>query len=479
MNSVDPDLRVRLESHLPESLPVGRATSVFLFGHCFHRDLPIDGLELLIDGVVIKPDAAGMPRRDLAEWLEQTGEDHEGRAYRSGFWAAVPLPAHASVGCVELAARVVVGGVVETVALGSVPVVADGVPAAAARGATIAICIASYEPDPELFRVQIDSLRAQADPDWVCVISDGGSSAETLERMWATIGDDPRFLLHAAGRRLAPFENFERALALAPSDARLIASCDQDDHWYPEKLSVLRSAIGDAEMVFSDSRLVSADWRVLRESLWQNRRRNHTNMASLLVANSVPGAAMLMRREVVSTALPFPPAPGVPYHDHWLALVALAMGRIAYVDEPLYDYVQHEGAVMGALMGGGGKRRRARGWRSAYYGGYVPRVVFAQTLLARCGATLGRRKKLALRMFVLAQRDAVAFAWLALRPLRRLVGRDETLSGEAGLSAGVVWRWLLPRVVAGGGGRRRAPDASFPDPPEFEQRRLRRWRSVG
>ena len=54
-----------------------------------------------------------------------------------------------------------------------------------------------------------------------------------------------------------------------------------------------------------------------------------------------------MRREVVERALPFPEVPGEQYHDHWLGLVAMTLGDVAYVDRPLYDYVQHGGAALG------------------------------------------------------------------------------------------------------------------------------------
>ena len=56
---------------------------------------------------------------------------------------------------------------------------------------------------------------------------------------------------------------------------------------------------------------------------------------------------MLMRREVADLAVPFPDTPGMDFHDHWIALTALALGDIAYVDRPLYDYVQHDAAVFG------------------------------------------------------------------------------------------------------------------------------------
>jgi hypothetical protein len=108
------------------------------------------------------------------------------------------------------------------------------------------------------------------------------------------------------------------------------------------------------------------------------------------------------------------------------------------------------------------------------------RQVQAQTLLARCRYDLEPRKRRALALLVDAERSPVAFAWLALRPLRRLIGRDETLGGEFPLMQGIVWR----RLVALAAGRRERPgrlpyDASFPDPPVFEQRRLRRWRVGG
>ena len=78
---------------------------------------------------------------------------------------------------------------------------------------------------------------------------------------------------------------------------------------------MLRAALGGAMLVYSDQRLVDADGRVLRDTLWEGRRNNHTDLASLLVANTITGAAMLFRREVAELALPFPDAPGVQFHD--------------------------------------------------------------------------------------------------------------------------------------------------------------------
>jgi hypothetical protein len=500
-------LRVRIENPLPRSLPVGSATAIFCFGHCFHRHEAVTGLELVVGGVRHRPAATGMPRRDLLQWLHGPhggGEDPEARSYRSGFWAVIPLPEQPRPGSLAVQAAVRLGDGAELVTeLGEIeiefeieaadPEQTDRRPVPAD---TIAICMTTFEPEISLFAVQVGSLRAQSDDRWRCVISDGGSRPESLTAIREVLGDDPRFELSASPRRLDPYRNFERALRRAPAGAELIALCDQDDRWYPEKLAALRAGLGSASMVYSDQRLVTDDGRVLRDSLWKGRRNDRSNLASLLVANAVPGAAMLFRRELLERALPFPEAPGLVWHDHWLALAALAGGSIAYVDRPLYDYVQHVGAVSGDVAGGPrgrrpvaaartrrsrlGARGGSRGWRGAYFGGYLPRVVQAQTLLLRCADTLTPRKRRALELFLASANSPAAFAWLALRPLRALAGRGETLGGETALARGVLWRWLV--AIAAGrapGARRPAVDASFPDPPRFEQARLRRWRAGG
>jgi hypothetical protein len=470
---------------MPATMPAGVATAVFCYGHCFHARERVVSLELEVAGRRHRPTVQRMPRLDLFRWLRQTGEDPLGHSYRSGWWATVPIPAQAAAGSVRLKAVARLGtGDEVTATLAEIRVVGDqGAPVSGPPlpEALITVCMATFEPDIPLFEAQIQSLRDQTERSWVCVISDGGSGPEHLAEMRRVLDGDERFVLASSPERLSPYRNFERALMLVSPDARYVALCDQDDRWYPEKLAVLRAALGPAQLVYSDQRLVSAEGRVLRDSLWHGRRHDRANLASLLVANTAPGAAMLFRRELLVRALPFPELPGVPFHDHWLALAALAAGELAYVDRPLYDYVQHGAAVQGAVTGASDARATAggsRGWRAAYFAGYVPREVQAHALLTRCADALTPRKRRALQLMTAAESRPGAFAWLALRPLRRLRGRDETLGGEVALACGILWRWLV-EIRASGRERpgRLAWDASFPDPPRFEQRRLRRWRA--
>ncbi len=392
---------VTLESPPPRPLPPGTRTAVFLAGSGSPSD---------IGGV--------RPIRARGHW-----------------WATVPVSAGDDLGITT-------------------------VPVAPTRqegryGASrLVVCMATFEPDEALFRAQVESLRAQTVP-FTCLVSDDASSTDVVERV---IESDERFVVSRSDVRQGFYRNFERALQMVPDGVEHIALCDQDDVWRPEKLEVLRDGLGDAVLAFSDQRLTAPDGRVLAETLWRGRAVNHHDLLSMLVANAITGAACLFRRALLDTLLPFPETPGLQFHDHWLAITALASGRVAYVDRPLYDYVQHGGAVFGEVATGARTTGPPRSRRAAYFLGYCAREVAAQALLAR-GA-----EHPDLRTFVAAQRSPRALARLATAP-----DAKTTLGTERELVGGVLWKLAAERGLA--------RDVSFPDPLAFEQRALRKWRS--
>lgn len=469
------DLWLNLETELPESLPADQGSAVFLFGTCFHRHAAITGLEILVDGDAHPVTAFRMPRFDLYRSLHPglgdgrkepvpasdpvSAEDPGVRSYRSGFWATAPIPPSTSPVVVAVRAGLDDGSH-ETAEVGRIGI--DGPPepeVVGGREGRIVICMATFNPDVDLLRVQLDSLRQQTDDNWICLVSDDCSSPERFRAIEEAIAGDGRFVLSRSERRLGVYRSFERALGLIPLDASLVALCDQDDRWYPEKLATLRAGLGDAKLIYSDQRLVDEAGEVLADTYWSTRGNNHTNLESLLIANTITGAASLMSREVVGHALPFPEVPGEQYHDHWLGLVAMTLGEVAYVDRPLYDYVQHRGATLGHAAANAGIGRRRMPLREAVDLGHIRRMlaegpgayfhayerlqVLAATLLQRCATVVPGRKRRALTRFIRAERSPLALLRLRLRPLRALVGRNETLGIERLLVKGILWRHAL------------------------------------
>lgn len=215
----------------------------------------------------------------------------------------------------------------------------------------VGIVMATYNPEPELFRNQVESLREQIHRNWICVISDDASNPQWREHIQDTVRDEPRFVLLEGGMRLGFYRNFERALAALPPQCRFVALSDQDDVWKPDRLSVGLRALDDAKVdcIYSDMEIVQSDGRRLSPSFWVHRRSRYGSLAGLMLANVATGMTMLFRRDLLSASLPLPATPNLTYHDAWIALVAAARDALRYVPRPLVEYIQHGGNHTGAM----------------------------------------------------------------------------------------------------------------------------------
>jgi glycosyltransferase involved in cell wall biosynthesis len=452
---LDGELVVRLDAPLPGSVAIGAGTALFVCGTCFSPRGRPASLALAVDGAIQPLMACAMPRLDTLRSYRAAA------SYRSGFWGFARLGPRPGTErrAIALRARFEDGGE-STAQLGAIPVAEPPAPLSDAAP-EVAICMATYEPPLDLFRRQIESIRAQTHRDWLCVISDDGSSPDRLAAIERELAGDGRFLLSRSPRRLGFYRNFERALSLAPAGARHVTMADQDDSWHPDKLATLLAEIGGARLVYSDARIVAADGRHVADTYWGLRRNNHTDMSALLITNSVTGAASLFPRALLDDALPFPPAQFAHFHDHWIALCARATGEIRYVDRPLYDYVQHGSAFVGHAKANrmptllerfGNLRRdpreRLRMWRMHYFIDACRLIQFATMLQQRCGERMGAPQRRALERFVRADSSVAPLGRLAVNGLREIVGqRRETLGGEWMLLHAFGWRHLVDANV--------------------------------
>jgi glycosyltransferase involved in cell wall biosynthesis len=474
-------------SPVPRSLAVGGGNAMFIDGRCVHQESAIKRLEITFDGRTIPAMGWGMP----------LPERTEGDSY---WWGIVEVERIEvpRLAWIELRAELA-DGRIATGRLGSLDLLpepevpeADRIPESEAsqRGLphagerSVAICMATWEPPRELLERQVESIRQQTHDDWICLISDDASSPEAVEVIREVIGDDPRFCLSASEERRGFYRNFERALAMVPEDARFVALSDQDDRWQPEKLEELLGAIGEGiTLAYSDMRIVDEEGSVLSETYWSFRPNNYTDFASLVVANTVTGAASVFDRRLLADALPFPPPLGNAYHDHWIAQIALALGSIAYVPEPLYDYVQHGTAALGHLaannngLNSSGRLARARtitdrirghgihpGWRPFYFNIYLRTCVTSRVLAMRVGSRMPAPKRRALKRATPI--SASNLAWMVGRSARNgISGVTETLGREGAMLRGFLWRGLgeaRKRV-------RRAAPAAAPAPDAFRE----------
>jgi glycosyltransferase involved in cell wall biosynthesis len=328
----------------------------------------------------------------------------------------------------------------------------------------VAICLATHNPRPGHLEQQLHSILEQSVQDWVCIVSDDCSREDPAALIEELTGSDPRFRLSRSERRLGFYRNFERALRLVPGGAEFVALADQDDIWDEDKLAAMVGALGAAPsslLAYSDFRVADPDGQLISDTFWFQRRNRFDSMASLLVANTVTGAASIFRRRLLDLALPFPEIAGQPYHDHWLALVALANGPITYLDRPTYTHRRHAESVTVQAQRGVIRRperrrpllTRARArladirhdlgttdWQRTYQEGYVPVAELAAELERRFGDAMPAEAARDVRRLRRAERSPLAALWLLARGNRHLFGADETMARERLLFGAIVAR---------------------------------------
>ncbi len=231
------------------------------------------------------------------------------------------------------------------------------------------IILCTYNPDPEFFRAQIDSICRQTFTSWTCAVLDDASDAASLSFVAEVLSSDQRFTLDARVERAGVFHNFERGVAATPSDAEIIFYCDQDDIWHSDKIeSIIECFKVDpmATLVHSDLDLIDAAGNCIGASCFAAEQRNIDNMdcGHLLIRNAVTGCAAAFRSTIIPRLLPFPRQDGEVrfHHDQWTAIVASIMGQVVTLHRPLVSYRQHGHNIVGANMTYGTGRERASSW---------------------------------------------------------------------------------------------------------------------
>lgn len=240
---------------------------------------------------------------------------------------------------------------------------------------------------------QISSLQGQICSDWRLLVSDDGSSDATVELLHDLASNDERIVvLEDETSHRGPCGRF--LWLLEQSTADYVLFCDQDDVWGSTKVQTLLNAARRVELergsqspvlAFCDAEVVNQRLESMAASFlaFEHYDPNRVQFRQLLASNVAPGCCMLLNRALVDAlALPDDRS-DVIMHDWWAMLTAAALGTIAYVEEPLIKYRQHETNVEGAkafdVLGYLGKlddvarahlkcQRQARAFAEAYDG---------------------------------------------------------------------------------------------------------------
>jgi glycosyltransferase involved in cell wall biosynthesis len=209
----------------------------------------------------------------------------------------------------------------------------------------VSIVIATYNGE-RFIAEQLDSILAQTYTPLEIIIVDDCSTDNTAQILKNYVQNYPNILLVINEVNLGFQKNFEKGFLLAKGE--YIAPSDQDDIWSPNKIEVLMQEIGDYAIAYCNSEFIDINGEKIGQKMSDIKSFAHfDNPIMFAVGVATPGHAMLIKRQVVLDALPFPSK--IMTHDHWLGFVATFNNALKFVNQPLVLYRRHDANVFGAL----------------------------------------------------------------------------------------------------------------------------------
>lgn len=197
----------------------------------------------------------------------------------------------------------------------------------------VSVCMPVYNGG-RFLRAQLDSILLQLDASDELVISDDGSTDDSLAiiRSYA----DPRIRLLQEGKSAHPSYNLERSLRAARGNYIFLA--DQDDVWQADKLVTVLEALKYYDVVVHDAAVVDEHLNLLHSSFYA-LHGSKPGFWRNFVRNSFLGCSMAFRRALLNKALPFPRP--IPMHDQWLGMLGLLWFRVGFIPDNLLLYRRH------------------------------------------------------------------------------------------------------------------------------------------
>ncbi len=201
----------------------------------------------------------------------------------------------------------------------------------------ISVCMATYNGGRWVGE-QLSSILKQIGPDDEVVVSDDGSTDDTLAVVGSFGDQRVRVLANETGR--SPVRNFENALRAARGD--ILALSDQDDVWLDGRVALIRARLSNpstpVHLVAMDAVVSDENGAVLHPSLFE-RLGAGPGLLKNIYDNTYVGACLAFSRELLGFALPFPR--GIPMHDMWIGLLAERVGTVEFVHTPMLVYRRH------------------------------------------------------------------------------------------------------------------------------------------
>lgn len=217
---------------------------------------------------------------------------------------------------------------------------------------TVAVLMSTYNGEKYL-RGQLDSIFNQESVQVKLFVRDDGSIDNTVGILKQYAQKFPVEIV-LDGENVRPGESFMRLVytyAYAPG-IKYYAFADQDDIWFPEKLSVAIAVIEESDVDIPT--LYGANQYIYIDG--ENKGVRHkgpqrVDLISHMTKNTIAGCTFVFNKAlaqlVAGAERPDHRILKYRLHDAWMMLVAITCGRAIYDETPHMLYRIHSGNVVG------------------------------------------------------------------------------------------------------------------------------------
>ncbi|HEY9063026.1 MAG TPA: glycosyltransferase family 2 protein [Pseudobacteroides sp.] len=220
----------------------------------------------------------------------------------------------------------------------------------------ISVAMCTYNGEKYL-KEQLESIATQTLLPNELLVCDDCSVDDTLGILERFSLNSP-FQVHIFrnDKNMGSTKNFEKCVSLCTRD--VIALCDQDDVWLPEKLEKIISVfenLPSAGVVFTDALVVDEELKPLGYNMWEST--NFTNKEKKDILNGKPINTLLKHNVATGATMAFKslyrdrffPIPANWYHDAWITFVIALYCDLRFIEEPLIKYRQHGAQQVGGI----------------------------------------------------------------------------------------------------------------------------------
>jgi len=204
---------------------------------------------------------------------------------------------------------------------------------------SISVVMTTYNGSSFLVN-QIESILSQTKrPDEIVIVDDASTdnTFDILKEYQERYPDKIKIFRNVSNLGIS--KNFEKAAQLSIGD--FIFFSDQDDIWEKEKIQTMIGQINGSSLLYSNAVIIDENDRLVANDELQFIGVpviQGKPLLYLIESNSISGHNILVTRDLLNSAIPFPQD---ILYDQWLGVVACLRNGIIFTDKKLVKHRMH------------------------------------------------------------------------------------------------------------------------------------------